>query len=173
MIETLENRRLLAATLNNGVLEVTGTGGNDTITVRVENNLVVLFFNVGEKNYKLGNVKSVVVEGRAGNDWIANGSTIPVKFMGGDGADLLSGGNGNDTLVGNGGNDRLYGNGGTDVVNPGTGDDIVIGGLGTDTVTYGARKTAVKVFFDGTPSGAQGESDIITGVEVAGKGAVL
>src|SRR5687767_921841 len=149
MIETLETRRLLAATLSDGVLEVTGTGNNDTIHVRVENKAVVLFFNVGETRYKLGNVSRIEINGRGGNDWIANGTTIPSQLVGGDGADMLAGGNGNDSLVGGGGNDKLYGNGGVDKMNPGTGNDIVVGGLGTDTVTYASRKSNVSVFLDG------------------------
>jgi Ca2+-binding RTX toxin-like protein len=62
------------------------------------------------------------------------------RVFGNGGNDTLRGADGNDTLVGNSGDDSLVG---------GIGDDFLIGGSGNDV-------------FDGTPSAAQNDFDIVS-----------
>jgi hypothetical protein len=54
-----------------------------------------------------GGVSAVMVDGVAGNDFLASFVAVPVRFYGGDGADTLAGGPGNDTLVGGLGDDHF------------------------------------------------------------------
>jgi Ca2+-binding RTX toxin-like protein len=167
MIEPLENRMLLAATFTNGVLNVTGATGNDSINVRLDGASLVLSFNTVETRYKLIDVHEILMNGGDGNDVLANHTSITSHLTGGNGNDKLSGGNAKDTLLGSAGIDKLYGEGGNDVLDPGAGNDTVVGGIGLDTVTYSKRKVPVKIYLNGLASGAVGEADIIAGVENA------
>lgn len=86
------------------------------------------------------------VTGSAFADRMVAGSAA-VRFLGADGADvvtgggkgdLLSGGQQNDSLSGGGGDDRLTGGGGADTVSGGAGDDLLIGGDDADVLTGGS-----------------------------------
>src|SRR5437763_666126 len=172
-LESLESRRLMSASLANGVLTVTGTPGNDTIavarqdaqTLRLNDNGVVSLFDTHS-------VRTIVVNGGAGNDQIRINSTVtlPVtqraELHGGDGNDVLVGGDGNDLLDGGAGDDFLSGGKGSDNLNGGTGNntlsggdgddfmtagngaDNFIGGAGADTVDYSDRTAGVNVTLD-------------------------
>jgi Ca2+-binding RTX toxin-like protein len=78
---------------------IRGESGNDTI-------------DASASTYGL------VIEGNAGNDWIAGGA----------GNDLITGGDGNDTIIGNAGDDTIHGN---------AGDDVILGDEGTITLQGG------------------------------------
>jgi Ca2+-binding RTX toxin-like protein/PKD repeat protein len=84
-------------------------------------------------------ISRVVVVGSPFGDKLvtAAGTAIPVRFEGGDGADLLVGGEGNDELIGGGGDDRLVGNGGDDGLDGGDGNDKLFGGAGNNTLLGG------------------------------------
>ncbi|MFI5378630.1 MAG: calcium-binding protein [Tepidisphaerales bacterium] len=166
MIECLEERRLLAITLVNGVLNVPGTPRSDVIVTRIIGKNVVVTINAVDSKFPLAKVRSIVINGGAGNDFIANGAgSIPSLLIGGPGNDTLSGGNGNDTLIGGPGNDRLYGQGGDDLLDGGPGNDTIIGGPGNDTVTYAGRTKPVTVDLSRGTGGEAGEHDYISGVE--------
>jgi Ca2+-binding RTX toxin-like protein len=80
-----------------------------------------------------GGVTAVVVDGAAGNDFLASFIPGSVRFYGGDGDDTLAGGPGKDTLVGGPGDDGLSGGGGTDSVSYASSIRTVyaqIGGIG-------------------------------------------
>jgi Ca2+-binding RTX toxin-like protein len=144
MFETLENRRLLAATLSGGVLTVTGTEGNDIIEVqkRSESGQLKLELNGTETRYALSDVQKIVIDGLGGDDFIEysgrrGGLNIPGVINGGAGNDTLQGGPANDTIDGGDGNDRIEGKGGNDVLSGGNGDDFIQGGAGDDSVNGG------------------------------------
>jgi hypothetical protein len=80
-------------------------------------------------------VRSLLVNGNAGNDLISNTTAIRMTALGGLGNDRLEGGAVRDLLEGGAGNDQLFGRGGNDVVRGGLGADLVNGGLGDDSLT--------------------------------------
>src|SRR4051812_22367929 len=116
MFESLENRRLLAYSLNNHVLTINGTEGDDRITfwqpmkgvMRVQFNDQILDFPPGE-------VGGVLVDGGVGNDYLSVGKHAPnATLVGGRGNDTLVGGPGDDRFYGGAHNDLMFGNGGDD-----------------------------------------------------------
>ncbi|MDB5321032.1 MAG: Hemolysin-type calcium-binding region [Phycisphaerales bacterium] len=135
MIESLENRCLLSATLSAGVLSVTGTAGKDDIHVDASHKDLKVSVNGVKQSFKLADVKSLVVNGLAGNDKI-NLDHVPLgaTINGGDGNDRIIGTDNADTITGGAGNDWIFARGGADVVNGGDGNDVLIGGAGNDTV---------------------------------------
>src|SRR5688500_18811103 len=142
MIEPLERRRLLAATLVDGVLTVEGTPGDDRIelgtrqsvvtnavvpvtpnvTIVLESYIVVRVNDVTGLQFDATQGRQSIVRAGDGNDVV---TTIPgilgtsVEGRGGD--DAITGGTGGDTLDGGLGNDLLAG---------GTVDDVLRGGSG-------------------------------------------
>jgi Ca2+-binding RTX toxin-like protein len=146
-VETLENRRLLAATPPavtaaidaDGVLVVTGTKRADVIAVDV-NPADTTQFRVLVSGTQLGDaftrssVISIRINGGGGNDQISVGDGLGVgaSVTGDKGNDTLTGGDGSDTLDGGLGNDILNGNAGADILLGGTGKDQINGGAGAD-----------------------------------------
>ena len=84
---------------------ITGTAGNDSLTV-------------GEQSL-------LTVDGAAGND----------TLNGGPADDNLLGGAGNDSLIGGNGDDRLDGGAGNDVLNGGNGSDVYLVDSLSDSIT--------------------------------------
>src|SRR5690349_9766436 len=143
LIEPLERRTLLAAfaVLKDGVLTITGTGGNDTITagrspVDVDNlskgYIFVATLNNQELDFPDGSVASVVILAGAGNDNIQCGPRGRIEagagsdtVFGGSGAVTIFGGAGNDTLAGGSGNDLIFGESGTDQISGAKGNDVL------------------------------------------------
>src|SRR6202142_1776180 len=99
-----------ATVANTPLIQVFGTGGNDTISLDETN----------------GARPAAQLFGGAGNDTITGGS----------GNDLLFGGAGNDTLLGKGGNDQLFGGDGNDTLIGGTGNDQMFGEAGNDLMIW-------------------------------------
>lgn len=103
---------------------LTGTGGNDTLT---------------------GSAEAQVIRGLDGNDRLTggsnndriNGNSGNDTIFGSGGADFLFGGKGDDVLNGGDGADVLSGDLGSDSLTGGAGSDIFLlaSGRGTDTVT--------------------------------------
>ena len=112
---------------NTALMQVFGTGGNDTIALNEAN----------------GALPAAQLFGGAGNDTLTGGSGNDLLFggagndtlLGKGGNDLLFGGAGNDTLTGGAGNDQVFGEAGNDrmIWNPGDGSDLFEGGDGSDT----------------------------------------
>lgn len=131
-LEILEDRTLLAgsilATLSStGVLTVTGTAGNDFISIRQDVGQILVFdqsIQVGTEavaQVPAARVNSIVVQGMAGNDVIRldQGSqpiTIGASITGGSGTDFIVGGAGNDTITGGNALDTIWGGGGNDTL---------------------------------------------------------
>src|SRR4051812_9661153 len=129
----------------NGNLVVDGTAAADTIRVYfygTDATRVAAVLQTGgvtqSKIFSRALVKSVTLNGNAGNDTILNDTNIPVSSTGGVGNDSIWGGSGNDTITGDAGDDMLVGRGGSDVVDGGDGNDQVFGGDGNDSLMGGA-----------------------------------
>lgn len=151
VLDSLEPRRLLAATLAGGVLSITGTSGNDAIVItidpanssrlRVSDNGVVSRFLISE----VGRINANLFKG---HDLFTIGDTItiPASVNGAGGRDTILGGAGRDTLNGGEGDDLINGRAGKDLLIGGEGSDEIYGGPGKDTVSYEYITTT---FFDG------------------------
>src|SRR5438045_3442052 len=133
-IEGLEQRALLSAAVSGGVLTVTGTDGDDIISVKAAKDstgaaILVVTENVkpaeGEdwgtptvSTFLQSDVTSIVVNAGAGNDNVAIGGrrgtavSTPATLNGGDGNDVLTGGGGADLINGDAGNDKITGGAG-------------------------------------------------------------
>jgi hypothetical protein len=142
-----------------GLMQITGTGGDDSVTVSAVGNDVTVTNAVDVSDPGTCTVAGTTVTCPSiaalradlldGNDTFAIDSTpgqfsVPVDLRGGAGNDSLAGGAGidlifgqagNDLVSGGAGNDLLDGGDGDDVVNGGDGDDIASGGNGRDTVS--------------------------------------
>jgi Ca2+-binding RTX toxin-like protein len=168
--EKLEDRRMMAADidLDDGVLNIQGTDGNDYIEVFVDvddDKLRVVVGNLStgallaEDEFDREDVDAIVANGLGGDDVIINNTDIRANLNGGIGNDILIGGAANDVLDGGANNDTLIGNGGNDELIGGTGNDTY-GFLGTqlgsdvvfenasvdvDTLYFGGLNAAVNV----------------------------
>jgi hypothetical protein len=167
--ESLENRRLFAVTLTNGLLTIEGTEQADIITLTARNSTLSIRVGAERSTVNLDDVDDVLIAGLGGNDRISLGKLdVPAGVDGGlgddrisggraddiltgsDGNDRISGGSGDDELFGEAGSDRLFGDAGNDELSGGDGNDSLSGGLGLDRTDLG--------------------SDFITGVEDLGDG---
>lgn len=173
MIETLETRRLLTATLSGGVLTIIGTDKPDQIQfARGQGNFTVFETTSGQTvqtQFNTADVQKIVIRsGDAGDLIIVGKLTIPCDIYAGRGTDTVSAGGGNDTIRGEGGNDYLFGSDGRDLLNGGLGADTMLGGGGKDTVDYNQRTANLTIGL-GTAAddGEAGENDNVrTDIEV-------
>ena len=155
--EPLEPRRLMSAAtevtqvdyLGGVQLRVTGTDGDDQINVRFDPNLGYVVTNTADASTTLygGDVKTVRVDGGAGNDSITIDWTVARRAF-------LYGGDGDDALVGARASDYLSGGAGMNTLDGGEGDDVLVtvgggvndrltGGGGTDSFWLDTKKTEV------------------------------
>jgi Ca2+-binding RTX toxin-like protein len=162
-LERLEHRRLLSAVLMDGVLGVSGTNGDDEITLSVadEGQTVVVEVNGERSRFEKRRIGRVVVNAAAGNDFVRLSPDLmalpvpapaqyglPTLVLGGRGNDTLRGGLGNDTLDGGSGVNELDGRAGDDLLRADADTDDIRGGEGTDTVDYSDRGITVHVSLD-------------------------
>lgn len=157
VVEGLESRMLLSGVplaietvdvVGGTQLKITGTSGNDQITLRQAADGLVVANTGGWSDTVPGNFKSILVNGGAGNDSIVVNPSVTTDC-------ILYGGAGNDTLVGGSGNDTLYGGAGRNVLNGGAGDDVLdtigstrdtlTGGGGQDTFWTDANANAERI----------------------------
>lgn len=146
MFDTLEARRLLAATLTSARLDaeadkviLVGSADADVIEMKlfgksqaqvVDGGDVVLTFNLTDATV-------VSFAGNDGADYLSMGR-VPLRLYadGGNGADALSGSRGGlfeNTMMGGSANDYLFGGTGDDTLDGGGGDDQLLGYDGNDT----------------------------------------
>jgi Ca2+-binding RTX toxin-like protein len=155
-----------SASVANNTLTITGTDGDDAISVNFApnkaNTVLVDLGNGSTKSFDRATFNATSVFLGRGDDQfrtLSGGSTVtdaPLNVFGGDGNDVILGGAGNDTLSGGTGRDDLRGGGGVDVLIGNRGDDVVDGGVGTDTEILGTgADTALWVPGEG--------NDVITG----------
>ncbi len=112
---------------NTSLIQVFGTGGNDTISLDEANGALPVA-------QLFGGAGNDIITGGSGNDELFGGAGDD-NLIGKGGNDLLFGGDGNDTLTGGTGNDQMFGGAGNDrmIWNPGDGTDLMEGGGGIDT----------------------------------------
>lgn len=161
--ESLESRRLLAATLEGGVLVVMGRSFSEDILIRedfAQNGDRVIAVDIDapkldipatHQEFPLDQVKTVLVRSGGGNDLVdlaiatyavpAIAGIGPVRVGsrvdGGSGNDRVYGGWGPDLLLGNIGNDQVFGMVGNDRLDGGRGEDDLHGGNDNDVVWGG------------------------------------
>ncbi len=129
------------AEIINGDLVVTGTTGNDQITVRPDRK------HPGQVKVRINGVHAggfapigiIRIDVGAGNDevYVSKDLAIDSILDGGDGNDLLQGGGSNDLLIGGEGNDELRATLGNDTLEGGEGNDLLRAGEGDDVLDGG------------------------------------
>jgi Ca2+-binding RTX toxin-like protein len=117
-------------------LVITGTGGNDAITIsRGKKGTIQVRIN-GVRFGPFTVKGQIVARGMDGDDTLLGGAGNEMLF-GGNGNDVLTGRQGADILVGGAGRDTLRGAGGNDVLLGGAGNDSLLGGAGDDLLIGG------------------------------------
>src|SRR5258705_3896418 len=136
MIERLESRLLLStpSLSDDGTLTVTGTTGDDHITINSRGKQLIvregkLVFSYPKKS---SNISKVLVNTLAGKDRININGNTDVSVDAGDGNDIIHSGGGDDVLIGGNGNDRIFGGAGDDSISGDAGRDVLVGGAGDD-----------------------------------------
>ncbi len=162
-IESLETRRVLASSsFSKGVLTVLGNNKSETITVSGSRSGLIKVndsnVNVNGKALRVSQTKSIVIDGRGGNDVLkvsdANRRMPKAHLKGNTGNDTLissgaskdklDGGRGNDQLNSGGGNDEMFGKEGKDILiwNAGHGNDRIEGGDNVDVFQINSSSSA-------------------------------
>lgn len=146
--------------VNNGVLQVVGTIGDDHVTIerqgRSSNDLGVhagfLTDRCRQRVVNGDGVTAIEVVLGEGNDRldIADNIELPTLVDVGDGDDQVNGGGGSDVILGRGGDDVLNGSGGRDILLGGFGLDRLAGGRGDDILFGGVFATTTDA--DGKPT---------------------
>jgi Ca2+-binding RTX toxin-like protein len=162
--QVLESRALLSAVLDNGELTITGTSGNDAITVANQPGagLVVTLNGQAQTFADVASITRLRVTTDGGNDSIDIG-TITLPESGGKGVRVtIDAGAGADTIVTRGtAPDRYF-------IEGGDGNDTITataakvdGGTGDDRITLGGK---------GSAKGGGGNDTIVTprGIETTG-----
>ncbi|MDB5326433.1 MAG: Alkaline phosphatase [Phycisphaerales bacterium] len=195
-LQQLESRMLMAGDplttlVSGGILRVTGTAGEDAISVSRSGTSWTVR-NGSWSTVLTAAVTKVWVNAMAGNDSVTldGGIAVPAtligdlgndtligtgaadslsggvgndSLVGGDGADILTGDAGMDTLVGGGGANKLYGGLDNDLLTAGSGNDLLQGDAGNDTLSGGdGQNTLYGGIGDDSVTGGIG-NDLITG----------
>jgi len=158
LIENLEDRRLLSATLVGKVLTITGTDNADRVSVlQFGTKVFVTEMSItpgtgterptitGKRTvFDRSAIESISADLKGGNDAfllgpsISRGATpLAATVAGGAGNDFLRGGPGADNLDGGDGNDYISGGAGNDTATGGAGSDHLAGDSGDDTLDGG------------------------------------
>ena len=142
-MENLEFRQLLAASVSDGALIVTGTNSSDRIELqlRTQENIirVRVTLNQEQTEFPIAGITNIRVNGARGNDLIEysgrdGGVPIPGLLNGGRGNDTIIGSAVSDVIFGGNGHDRIEGKAGNDILAGGNGNDVIQGGNGNDTL---------------------------------------
>jgi hypothetical protein len=140
VIETLETRTLMSAVplgisqvaYQGGTqLRITGTTGNDQITVKQTASGLVVGNGTWSKTVA-GTFTSLWINGEAGNNSVIIDPSVAINAT-------VFGGGVNDSLVAGSGNETLYGGTGKNVIKAGNGNDTLVSiGSTSDTLVGGA-----------------------------------
>lgn len=163
-VEQLEQRRVLATTLQAGIWTIRGdrdAGQPDDVIVVDRNPADAAQLRATVNGIVVGvrpeaRVRLISVVGGRGDDLIRidigdnartrtalDGGIGDDTLVGGDGRDVLRGGPGSDTLRGGGGGDQLWGGSGDDDLAGGLGNDVLRGEAGQDTLRGGHGKNTL------------------------------
>lgn len=141
MLESLESRRLLSASVSGRDLVIRGTEVRDVINVWVNraNTRYVVSLNGNEQSFPTRGVRDIDIYALGGNDRVSVHASvrIPADIEGGSGNDWLAGGSGNDDIDGGPGRDTIFGNAGDDDLDGGSGNDVIFGNDGNDDLEGG------------------------------------
>jgi hypothetical protein len=140
MIEPLEQRNHLSATLTGNVLTIVGTARSDDIAIAAGRETFVVHDNGVQTAFATRQVRTIRIFGLAGDDSIIVSPrlTIRCSIEAGTGNDRVGGGAENDTIFGARGNDTLVGNGGNDYIDAGADDDLIEDYTGVNVIHGGA-----------------------------------
>jgi uncharacterized protein YkwD len=127
-----------SASLQSGILTITGTDQADRIIVRQVGTFrpaaprVLSGFRLeveGIGQFPLNLVRQIVVYAGDGDDLIVIQTRRPLSTLldGGAGNDVIRGGAGNDVIRGGSGDDKIFGRGGKNQIEPGPGSNLVNG----------------------------------------------
>lgn len=131
--------------LENGVLDIGGTGSQDIVSLVRRGGDLHVRINAETFSYLYRDVKSIVIHTGSRHDQVSIGPFIRGAIvLGGPGDDTIQGGIYNDTLIGGLGSDDIYARAGNDLVYGGDpnqpdaldGNDFIRGQEGNDTL-YG------------------------------------
>ena len=150
-VSAQDKEKKVDASIEQGMLVVTGTADADTITLRLRaGHPETLEVDDGghgglaDINIKRDQFDAIVVSARAGNDQVqideSNGvftDTHPTTLNGEGGDDTLLGGSGAESLDGGDGNDTMLGGAGIDTLSGGSGNDFIDGDQGNETALLG------------------------------------
>ena len=163
-LEQLEQRRVLATTLQAGIWTIRGdrdAGQPDDVIVVDRNPLDAAQLRATVNGVVVGvrpeaRVKVISVVGGRGDDslridigdnarirTVLDGGSGNDMLVGGQGRDVLRGGLGDDTLRGGGSGDALWGGTGNDDLAGGPGNDVLRGESGQDTLRGGHGKNTL------------------------------
>lgn len=125
--------------VNEGILSVCGTAGEDVITIRQQAGQIAI--DGLPETFAADRITSITINAGDGNDTVdfTSLSAISVTVEAGAGNDVVRGGGGDDHLHGGLGNDTLQGNGGNDTIDGGSGHDVIGGGAGDDILAGAAN----------------------------------
>src|SRR5688500_11912702 len=143
VVEALEDRRLLAATLNGTLLDVMGTSKPDKISFSLSKDRSKYVIKIGKNTQQFAKtgIRTLQINGAGGGDTITllrgTGKTVKVKIFGSSGNDLILGNDGKESIDGGTGNDTVAGAGGSDNLSGGDGDDFIVAGAAHDKVWGG------------------------------------
>jgi ELWxxDGT repeat protein len=123
--------------ISDGVLEVYGTNGNDTISLTSSGGVTYVRINGKSSSFNNADFASIYVGGLKGDDRIEldHSVTQDAKVFGDYGNDTLIGGSGNDWIYGARGNDLLFGGAGTDTIQGGDGWNTLVTSEGNDSLS--------------------------------------
>jgi hypothetical protein len=145
LIENLEQRRFLSATLDEGVLAIVGTHKADNITLTIDSNTrdqVSVRINGFLRRFALTDIEQINIQAGQGDDFVQidpgkRNLNMPTRIYGSGGNDTLIGGYGKDRIYGGSQNDRIFGNSSRDVIYGEAGQDTIDGGQGSDAIFGG------------------------------------
>src|SRR5829696_3477346 len=108
LVESLEQRRLLSASLHGGLLAIKGTSSADEIEIEVEHGTVMVTIDGASQTFTLADVRRLRAVGGQGDDNIhfntaGDSLSLPMLLIGGAGDDTLVGASGDDNIKGGGG----------------------------------------------------------------------
>src|SRR5205823_8915763 len=193
VVEALENRQMLSASLLRGVLKIGGTAGDDVINVSASRTQIIVNDGVKTSKFTKTLVKTIsiltgdgadhitvnsgikaqiTIKSGEGNDTVTGGSGREVIFgaggadvlSGGGGSDQIQGGDGNDSIDGGSGNDYLYGDAGDDNLTGGAGNDV-LGGDSEDTLVFTGQPPSTVIGNDNL-NGGDGNDWLLGGTRV-------